>query len=271
MGFLRRVRQRFARTPLRRSLVRYRHRQVRPGDVMIAAYPRSGSTWLRFLLYGLLSGESATFGAVNAGIPDVGRGRPAVLLPGGGRLIKTHEPYDDAYRRALYLVRDVRSVAISEYHYQRMVGRFDGDLDAFLRDFLAGSVNPYGAWQSHVASWLESPPAEAGDVLVIRFEDLKSDTEAVLSRIVRVLGGDAVRVRIEEVVRDNSVSRMREKEVAAGERSVSKTRDDERFVRKGEAGEWRERMTQSQIATLESACGPTLERLGYELDVSRGG
>lgn len=265
MTIFKRIKQRIARTPLRRPLVWYGHRQVRRGDVMVAGYPRAGSTWLRFLLYGLFSGDSATFPAVNERIPDVGTGSPAPLLPEGGRLIKTHEPYRDIYRRGIYMVRDVRDVVISEYHFQLMTGRFAGELTEFIPRFLAGTVNSYGSWRDHVVSWLDSPAAEAGALFVIRFEDLKRETGKQLSRIAGFLGADADQARIEEVVWDNSVRRMREKETAAGENAISKSRDDERFIRKGRAGGWRETLERRQVMSLEAMCAPTLERLGYKI------
>src|SRR5581483_2342060 len=110
--------------------------------------------WMRFVLAQLATGEPSTFRSVEDVVPSVGYHRNApVLLPGGGRLIKTHEPYRRDYRRAIYLVRDVRSVLMSHY---RMLTRSkfpDMSFDTFLGEFVRGSLDGYGTWQEHIGSW----------------------------------------------------------------------------------------------------------------------
>src|SRR6478609_9386530 len=151
------LRYRIAKSKVRVPLVWYRHRALSPGDVFVGAYPRSGSTWLRFLLLEVLSGQCAEFDSVNTLLPSVGehRGSPA-LLPGGGRLIKTHENYRPEYRKAVYLVRDARDVLLSEYAYQKAKGWFESDFDSYLLAFLKGKVNAYGSWQEHVRDWTDA-------------------------------------------------------------------------------------------------------------------
>src|SRR5579863_5796840 len=113
--FFRRLRHRITSTSVRNPVVWWRHRGLAPADVMLGSYPRSGSTWLRFVLYEILTGESSSFDKVNAGLRGIGDYQHGPgLLPGGGRFIGTHESYRPAYRRAVYLVRDVRDVALSE-------------------------------------------------------------------------------------------------------------------------------------------------------------
>ena len=72
----------------------YRHTGVSPQDAFLVSYPKSGNTWLKFMLTYLLSGREADFDSDSTTIADVGshRATPGVL-PGGGRLIKSHEPY----------------------------------------------------------------------------------------------------------------------------------------------------------------------------------
>lgn len=229
---------------------------------MVAAYPRTGSTWLRFLLYGLLSGESATFASVDRRIPDVGRGDPVPLLPGGGRLLKTHEPYLAAYGRGIYMVRDARDVVVSEYHFQRMVGRFAGSLEEFVSRFLDGSVNSYGAWHEHVQGWLDSRTAAAGWLHVVRYEDLKREPAETLLSIADFLGVTCGRPRVDQVVEDNTVERMREKEEAGGG-ELPGSREEEKFVREGRAGGWPSSLSGRQVRAIEAVAGPVLRRLEY--------
>ena len=55
---------------------------------------------------------------------SIGRHRSsAASLPGGGRLIKTHEPYNHRYSRSIHLVRDPRDVAISYWSFMQRIGK----------------------------------------------------------------------------------------------------------------------------------------------------
>src|SRR5260370_35868944 len=95
MPLLRRLRHQVAKSPVRAPLVWIRHQSLRSSDVFFASYPRSASTWLRFLLYDSLLGESSGFSSVNQAIPDVKLHKAGVqLIPCGGRLIEPHEYYN---------------------------------------------------------------------------------------------------------------------------------------------------------------------------------
>jgi hypothetical protein len=133
MSTLRQVRYRAAKSGLRVPIIWMRHRGLSPNDVFVANYPRSGSTWLRFLLFEILTQKDAGFDDVNRHIPDVGGQRNAMaLLPNQGRLIKTEEAFRPDYRRAIYIVRDGRDVALSEYAYQKAQGWIDCSFDDYL-------------------------------------------------------------------------------------------------------------------------------------------
>ena len=89
------------------------HRGLNPSDVFIASYPRAGSTWLRFMLFEILTGQSADFESVDKTIAGVrNHANAPVLLGENGRFLQTHEPYRYEYNKAIYLVRDVRDVVI---------------------------------------------------------------------------------------------------------------------------------------------------------------
>lgn len=268
MPIARRLRYKAAKSGLRIPRTWYRHLGVQSSDVFVASYPRSGSTWLRFLLFEALTRQDAGFDDVNRIIPDVGMHQGASrLLPNGGRLIKTHESYRPEYKRALYLVRDVRDVVLSEHAYQKAHGWIDCGLDEYIRLFLAGRVNGYGAWQEHVRGWLESPLTSSGDLLLVRFQELRKDTLPQLQRIMDFLGVKVDSETLANAIRNNNVQRMRAKEEKTPQIDARRMGDEEkRFVRKGAVGGWRETLTPNQVAQLERATAGILSRLGYECE-----
>lgn len=270
MSLIRQVRNKVTRTKLRVPLIWFRHRGLSPSDVFVASYPRSGNTWLRFLLYEALTGDPSEFEKVNRDVPDVGnQAKAKPMFAGGGRLIKTHEPYRREYRKAVYVVRDVRDVALSEYAYEKAWGRVATNFDGFLELFLRGKVNGYGPWQDHVSSWVDSPLQASGDLLVINFGEMRRDTEGSLARILGFLGARLNPEAIHQVAKNNSVDRIRDKEDRSPQivrRSGKETSGEEnRFIRSGNAGGWRSRLTERQAAEIERVMGNVISRVGFPL------
>ena len=157
---IRNLRAKLAKSPLRRPLIWLRHRGLSANDIFLASYPRSGNTWLRFVLSEALTGQSIDFDNVDHFVPELKWHRGAApILAGQGRLIKTHEAWRKEYRKAIYIVRDVRDVALSTYARTKQLGIVDSQLDDYLRSILQGRAHQYGAWHNHVRSWLDGPLA----------------------------------------------------------------------------------------------------------------
>jgi hypothetical protein len=270
MSWVRQLRRRASRSNLRLPLVWFRHRGLNPADVFIASYPRSGSTWLRFVLFEILTGDAAGFDNVNRVIADVGLHRQSpALVPNGGRLVKTHEAYRDVYQKAIYLVRDPRDAVISEYEYEKALDRISEDFDSFLMLSLKGRANVYGPWQEHVMSWLESPLVRSGRLLVIKFEELRQQTEDVVTGVLNFLGVEVDSQAIRDAIANNSIQRMRAKEDRwrqhGGASPLTASGEQRRFINSGSVGGWRARLTEAQARLVEQCAGSGLARMGYPL------
>jgi Sulfotransferase domain len=253
------------RTKVRAPLIWLRHRGLDSNDVFLAPYPRSGNTWTRFLLTEILAAESASFDNINLVIPEMGiHARAKVQLPGGGRLIKTHEPYRKEYKRAIYLVRDFRDVMLSQYSRERELGLYNTEFDEYVAAYLDGRLSGFGAWQEHLPTWLDSPLARSGNMLLIKFEDMRKDAPAAIAQMVDFLGLPVDASSIREAIAENSVDRMRAKENAAVNLPKSKG-EEGRFVRKGAIASWREKFTEFQLRLVDQRAGEVLVRMGYPL------
>jgi estrone sulfotransferase len=257
---LHQLRHYVSKTKARVPVIWARHRGLNAADVFLGSYPRSGNTWLRFLLLEILTGKSAEFRRTNDLLPDVGAHKGVLpLLPNSGRLLKTHESYRPEYKKAIYLVRDARDVVSSEYAFQTSRGWFDGSLDEYVQLFVRGQVSGYGSWQSHVSSWIDSPLASDGNLLLLRFEDMRRDTAAALSKIGGFLGVDVKPSDIARAIESNSLDNMREKEKKNPQRVSQKGR----FVGSGSVEGWRSKLSDAQIKTIEKYAAGTLLRVGY--------
>ena len=260
---------RAAKSGMRAPLNWIRHWGLDPNDAFIASYPRSGNTWLRFVLFDILvTGQTSGFDEVNHIVAEVGLHGPAhALLPGGGRLIKTHEAYRKQYRKAIYLVRDVRDVVLSEFAYQKALGWIPDDFDLFMQQFVRGEVNPFSPWHQHVPGWVNSPLAKSSNFLLIKFEEMRRDTESTVNTVLDFLGVMVDPQTVRDAIANNSLQRMQEKEQRQPQLSRSAPpasgAEETRFIRKGSSGGWRSRLTAAQVEFMEQHTRPVLEQMGY--------
>lgn len=257
-----------AKSKLRTPLTRVRHWGLQPNDAFIASYPRSGNTWLRFVLFEILVTGSAGFDEVNHIVPEVGLHKPAYfLLPGEGRLIKTHEPFQKEYRKAIYLVRDVRDVVLSEFAYQKALGWIPDDFDLFLEQFLRGEVNPFNAWHHHVTGWMDSPLARTSNLMLIKFDEMRKNTEQTVIDVLDFLGVEVASQTVRDAIANNTVQRMQEKEHRSPQLASSAPKAnagvESRFIRSGSVGGWRSRLTPQQQERILAQTGEVLARMGY--------
>lgn len=260
MPTLRRLRHQLSKTGLRSPLLWIRHHGFRSSDVFTASYPRSGSTWLRFLLAEILAGQSSGFKGVNLLSPDVGEHAGAQpLLSGGGRLIKTHELYRPSYKKAIYLARDPRDVLFSEYAYEKALGVIDEDFDAFLEAFLRKGVNPFGLWTDHVNTWLDAVDSNRCELHVVRFEDMRRDTERCLKQMMEFLNVAVEQGAIRKAIENNSLDQMKAKEKITPQRASAKGR----FIGSGSVAGWKEKLTVLQLQQIDRYAGRAMSRLGY--------
>jgi len=260
MSILRKIRHKIAKGPVHQPLTWIRHRGLRPADVFVASYPRSGNTWLRFMLYEILVGQSSTFTNVHQLVPDIGKqGSALPVLANDGRLIKTHEAYLPLYHKAIYLVRDARDVALSEFAYQKALGLAEDNFETYLPRFLRGEVNPFGSWSAHVDSWMDAKDKGYAEVLLVRFDEMRSQPEDSLANMMEFLNVPVERETIRRAVANNSVEKMRDKEKVNPQKASAKGR----FIRSGAVGGWRERFTEAQAELVEQYAGSALTRIGF--------
>lgn len=280
MSTLSKLRYKATRTALRAPQAWLQHRGLTDQDMYLASFERSGNTWLRFVLMEVFTQGKAEFLNVNRVLPEMGTQETAQkVLPNGGRLIKTHEQYRPEYKRAIYLMRDLRDVMFSNWARDKEMGfaqHFDQGrgFDDYLEAFLKGKVNKYGSWQAHVNSWLDCPLARNGNLLVVRYEDLRKDTESGLTEMLEFMGVNADREQVRKAIENNSLRAMREKEEKAKKsgavlgkgtllRKHSVEKEDARFVRSGSVGGWREKLNDAQVELIRKYAGEVLARAGY--------
>ncbi|MCM2357366.1 MAG: sulfotransferase domain-containing protein [Geobacteraceae bacterium] len=131
------------------------------------------------------------------------------------------------------------------------IARSVGEMSDQLRQFL-------GSWSGHVKSWLDDSGLP---VFPVRYEDLLRDTESVFGEVASFLGLPREAARLRKAVAFSGFAELRRQENDKGfrERPVKSAS----FFRRGEAGSWRQELTERQLERLIAAHGEMMERFGY--------
>lgn len=245
-----------------------------PDDVFLTSYPRSGNTWTRFLVGNLVyQNEAVTFLNVERLVPDMYKHSDRTLrtLP-RPRIMKSHECFDPRYKRIIYVVRDPRDVAVSNYHWE-MKQRSMGDsypIETFVPRWMQPVYwDRLGSWGDHVTSWLSTRQGKEG-FLLLRYEDMLADPAREMAKVARLLGIDPTPERLTRAADLSSADRMRRLEKDQGDKWVQTryTRQDKQFVRKAGSGDWRTKLPAESVQQIEAAWGDIMKTLGYQLSAA---
>jgi hypothetical protein len=249
---------------------------VFPDDVFLTSYPRSGNTWTRFLVANLVyQDEPVNFLNIERLVADMYKSSDRVMrnLP-RPRLMKSHECFDPRYMKVIYIVRDPRDVAVSNYHWELKLRSIKEGYP--IEDFVPRWMEPQfwlriGSWGDHVTSWLSTRRDKPG-FLLVRYEDLKKNSQAELGRVAKFLGIEPTKERLDLAVERSSADNMRkmEREESAKWVATTRTRQDKPFVRNATTGNWKTVLPEKTVAYIEKHWGHLMRELGYEM-VTAGG
>jgi hypothetical protein len=251
-----------------------RNLEVFPGDTFLVSYPKSGNTWTRFLIANLVYPDRhPDFSNINELIPDPeALSKKSLTSLPRPRILKSHQYFDPRYEKVIYIVRDPRDVALSEYHFKikRRVIPENFPVEEFVFRFLRNQLgHPYGSWFENVGSWFFTRLNHPG-FLLVRYESLQTQPLIEMARIANFFGVSQDSRTLSHAIEQSSADRMRELEKKQAHlwSSTKDTRLDKPFVRQAKAGGWRDALPQASVFEIETAWGELMEKLGYEVSVS---
>lgn len=207
---------------------------LRSGDALLASFPRSGNTWVRFFLCNLISlcewdGREVDFPLLNRTMPELGVNNllarwPHTTIP---RVVKTHQRYRFVFGRkaSIGIIRDPRDVMVSYYHFTHDRKRiYSGSFAQFIRHPRYGLPS----WFAHYTSW------RGRWSVVVRFEDMLEDPTRELRRILEVLDVQPPDAVVDEAVARASFGALRRAD------SPGTAKDQYgAFTRSGTSGQWK--------------------------------
>jgi hypothetical protein len=237
----------------------------RPDDLYIAAYPKSGTTLLQMMVHQIRTDGRMDFPHINAVCPWIelefhrnnAAGLEALESP---RCFKTHLLYRQLPRsgRLLYIVRDVRDVAVSAWHHARLLGGV-GNLEDFTVGFLRRGWGSSSTWFQHLRSWW--PHRRDPRVLFLSYERVIADLEGTVRRVADFSGLPLREEEIPRIVERCGITFMKQHEEKFDSRFQGARPEVQGFIRRGEAREGRE-LSLDQRERIDRELSALAEELG---------
>jgi hypothetical protein len=268
---------------------REQYRKLRRADCVVVSFGKSGRTWLRVMV--------SRFYQIRHGLTErhlIGFDNLHLRNPAIPKIFFTHDNYTQDYtghldskvdyagKKVVLLVRHPADVAVSQYHQwqYRMKpnkvtlnryperGQELGIFDFVTREWagLTRTIDFMNGWAGEAG---HSP-----DLLVVRYEDMRADPEAILRQIVAFIGTPGSDEEIREAVAFASFDNMRKMEtnstfwLSGGRMRPKDPKNPQSFkTRRGKVGGYRDYFDDGEVAEIDRLIGEQLSPVfGYAGD-----
>lgn len=118
------------------------------------------------------------------------------------------------------------------------------------------------SWSGHVESWTYQP---VFPVLVIRYEDMLTDSLSTFTKAVDFIGIESTPAKIKTAIEAADFSKLRQKEDQTGFKE--RTPNAKRFFRSGSSGNWINELTREQAQSVLDHHSEVMKMYGYYIDL----
>ncbi|XP_071812061.1 sulfotransferase 1C2-like [Apostichopus japonicus] len=266
--------------------------QVRPDDIFLITFPKSGTTWVQHIVCLIL--EDGTTSSVQnhlfqkapflempqsfcketaeqpPGMYEVAKEKPSP------RFMKTQLPMEFLPReieekkpKIVYVSRNPKDNAVSYFNFCNLTVNCPQYKvwSEFLHDFTRGAI-PRGSWFDNVLSWWSK--RDEPNVLFLKYEDLKKDLRASVIQISEFLERPLSEEAIDDIVMKSSFNAMKKNPKVNPDHLVASFKDaiqeNRSFLRKGQVGDWKNYFTVAQNDAFDDLYERKMKGTGLTFD-----
>ena len=231
---------------------------VYSSDTFIVSYPKSGNTWLRFIIANMLTKELVTMKNIDEFVPDIYNFKKQINAKSEPRFIKTHNVNLKQYPKTIYIHRDYRDVLVSYYHFQKNLNQYNGDLSSFIKEI----DTPFGLWNNHVTEAFNFKNNSPDRILFLSYDELLANLKDNVERIAQFCDLTPVK-SIEEIVELCSFESLKNVEDKHG-----RTFDTPNltFFRSGRSKQWQTELSKEDQEFINTQNSDLFKKLNYQID-----
>ncbi|MEQ8361379.1 MAG: sulfotransferase domain-containing protein [Cyclobacteriaceae bacterium] len=257
-------------------------KEIRNDDIFLVGYPKSGNTWIRFLIGNYISNGECNFINSHLYVPGLSEHIDVCNEMDQQRFMSTHFSYLSfkkfmrKYTRTgsgnvpkiIFIARDGRDVAVSYYYHLIKAKKIGSHVSfsEFINMFNSGDFNPFQNWNQYVLNWMDKGPKEF-DFLLVEYSELLENPSKQLRRMLEFSG-----VRVNDKMLLTAVGASSFNNMKTMEKSQSKdhirlkdTSSSLMFVRSGESGGWKNEFSDASLKKFEKVNKKGLVKLGFKL------
>jgi len=250
-------------------------KHVRPTDIFLIGHPKSGNTWMAYMLAKVLQKQNmgnVTMASVGHFIPVI-HGEDSSIRKfehlQNPRIFRNEYPvHPELYPKTIYLLRDPRAALVSYYHmYCVVCPDAPMSLRSFVQEYLQdGHIKNFEAlvrWDRQVLEWYAR--AQYNDrILLVKYEDMVKDRAGVLRAVLKFCGISCTESELVPVVEQSSFESMKRSEELHGAESYLGVKEKRgNFVRRGKIDGWKEEMEGDLSTQIREAFAPAMKAVGY--------
>lgn len=267
-------------------------------DVILASFPKTGTTWLKSLLFSIIyrsSKESLRVKNPHDLIPTLETQLylPHVAIPDfasttssssetGSRIFSTHLPYqifaetlNSSACKIVYVSRKPKDTLISFWHFLNRTKKFREQacpLELAVDHFSNGTV-PFGPYYNHVLGYRNVSLEKPQKVFFITYEGLKDDPKTQVKRLAEFLGcpfqgNDEGEKELEDIVRNCSFETLSNLEVNKSDDLLRNFMlPYNSFFRKGQVGDHLNFLKPEMIERIDAITKEKFLSLGFSYGI----
>ncbi|XP_024196598.1 cytosolic sulfotransferase 13 [Rosa chinensis] len=266
---------------IQKVLASQKHFQAQDTDILLATTPKSGTTWLKAILFALVKRVHYHPDPQNMDHPLL-TNNPHVLVPflenkhsgknqipdptsyAPPRLFSTHLPLahlpqsvKDSACKVVYLCRNPKDIIVSLWHFTNRVRHKSmgtNSLEEVFEYFRRG-VSGYGPFWDHVLGYWKESLEGPETVFFLKYEEMKEKPGLQLRRLAEFLGcpfspKEEAQGVVDNILRLCSFENLSNLDVNKNEK-LSTGMENSAFFRRGEAGDWRNYLTAEMVEQLD--------------------
>ncbi|XP_072990294.1 flavonol 4'-sulfotransferase-like [Typha latifolia] len=256
------------------------HFHARPTDVFLATFPKSGTTWLKALIFTIMTRTQSPL-AQNPILSHhphdcvifmdelfaSGHGHKLEPMP-SPRILHTHMAYsllpasvrdDDLGCRIIYLCRDPKDTVVSMWRFVEKSNHEKAKEFPFdkLCDMFCEGTSPAGPIWDHVLQYWRESLRRPEKVLFLKYEEMLENTVEIVKMLGEFLGCPFSEEEeregvVEEVVRICSFENLKGLKVnKVGSQGSFWKFSNSSYFRKGGVGDWKNHMSMEMAKKMD--------------------
>ncbi|XP_076915598.1 flavonol 4'-sulfotransferase-like [Bidens hawaiensis] len=183
--------------------------KARPSDVFLCSFPKSGTTWLKALVFAIttrdkfdtISNSPLLTNLPHNCLPFLEKQLEQIVANQKNNLntmhVATHLPYNCLPQSILasnckmvYIYRNVKDVMVSYYHFAREIAKLsieDAPFEEAFDDFCQG-ITLGGSYWDHILGYWKASLEKPETILLLKYEDMKKEPTANVKRLADFIG-----------------------------------------------------------------------------------